>query len=128
MIFGGISIAALLFDLSWGLELPLERFIFIMTGFWFGPSCGLFLGASRIINSRDHYGPGTLYPFDKPWPYAVLLTLMGVLDFALVIYKDSHLKDPPEIKDLKRESQNSQPGDQAQMDSEVELLGKTSLQ
>ena len=117
----------MLFDLSWGLELPLERFILIAPGFWFGPSCGLLLGVSRIINSKGSYGPGTLYPFDKPWPYAALLTFMGVLDFALVIYKDSKVKEPPEIKNMKRESQNNQPGTQAQMDPEVALLGNISF-
>src|SRR5690349_12647989 len=114
--------ASFISDFLFLWEIDSDRYAFLLSGFLFGPSCAFFLGASRIINPQHKYGPGTFYMFKTLWPYLVLLCLMGVVDFALVIYKDSRITEPP-----KRKNPNITPGAPQDIQIRTDFFGKIPL-
>jgi len=118
LLLGSIIFAGFISDFLFLWEIDSDRYAFLLSGFLFGPSCAFFLGASRIINPQYKYGPGTFYMFETLWPYVGLLCLMGMVDFALVIYKDSQITEPP-----KRKNPNITPGVTQDVHIRTDLFG-----
>ena len=96
-------LAALIADIILTTYIETDRFIFLAMNLFLGPSCGFFLGVGRIIHPQDKTGSGTFYLWSQSWTYAVFLFLVGIIDFALVVYTDSKVIEPNEKRAPVRE-------------------------
>jgi len=91
---GSLVVAAIVGDVIEMFGVEAYRYAFLFSCLVFGPSPTFFLGISRVLNPLDDIGKGTMYTFAKPWPYNLVLLLTGIVDFALVIYRDSKVVEP----------------------------------
>lgn len=98
---GSIVLTAIIGDVIEICGLEVYRYTFMVSCFVLGPSPTFFLGVSRIINPLDDIGKGTMYAFAKPWSYNLVLLLTGVIDFLLVVYRDSKVVEPHDRKSKK---------------------------